>query len=268
VSEKRHGKKEYIMAKAKDAPAKQEETTETVETPAVETPPVVESETSVETVAPEQFERRFSQFKADTKDDYIKELEKAYDNSLKESTKLAQQSQQVNTFMKGISNNPELAAAIETETTDEPVPPAPSQFDPLSLYVKQRLESEQAQEYQEFAADHPELDNDPETAQKVLDELRTFAEVERSKGRLLGMKEGLTKAYISLGLMKDNKEEVAVAAKEIAASSTAESLKKSTPKVDVTDAQLSVARKMFRNKKDGTAYSDAELAELLAKYKA
>jgi hypothetical protein len=253
--------------KSKDADV---EVTEDVE---VETPvETKETEAPVESTKDETgdiesstddapFKPRFTQFKGDDPVEYAQNLEQAYDNSSKEAVRLNQELQGLKASVDGIlskvATNPDYAEQLANDIAPQP---QSGITDPTQAWAASRMQEELTREYKEFAEEHPELESDPALAEKVREELATFAEVTWQKShRLLGMKEGLNKAWVSLGLATGTSA-VGLAAKEAAGQAKTTSVKKDVPKTSITDAQLSVGRKMFPNK------SVEEVAQLLAQY--
>lgn len=173
------------------------------------------------------FDKRFTQFKGDTPEEYIKNLEEGYANSTAEYAKLKKQ------------------AAEYQAPTDQPT------TDPALLYARQQMEEKQGQEFEAFAKDHSEIETDPEVKEKMLTRLTTLSKtVLAEEGRILGMAEGLSMAWASLGLGNNQQENTRMAAKDAAATSKTASAKKNVSKAQFTQQQLEVAKKMGLTEKD------------------
>lgn len=198
----------------------------TEESPAEETSDDSEESDDSQTDA---FDKRFTQFKGDTLDEYTKNLEEAYANSTAEYAKL----------------NKSQAEQRQQETTDAPA------TDPALLYARQQMEQQQSQEFDAFAKDHPEIESDPEIAEKMTKRLATLARtVLAEDGKVLGMAEGLSMAWSSLNLGNNQQENTRMAAKDAAATSKTASAKKTVPKTQFTTQQLEFAKKAGLTEKD------------------
>lgn len=145
--------------------------------------------------------------------------------------------------MAAVAKNPELAKLIDEATGDGEVSAA---TDPALLHARQEMEDKMEKDYSKFVESHPELDTDPDLQEKVLAEVTVFGDAARKKGKILGMDEALRKAWISLGLDKeDSKDKVLSKAKETAGKSKSNSSNKKTTKTPQLSAeQIAVGKKM------------------------
>ena len=206
----------------------------------------------------EDFERRFTQFEGETLEEYTRNLEKAYANSSTEALNLKKRADEA---ARLIATDPAAADRIvdaqgtqRTEAVEQPRTPG-------EAYATTIMKRDQEREWNEFMDEHPELLNDPARQDQLVSELESFAAVTMQKeGRMIGMKEGLTKAYVSLGFNDNSEEEARMAAKENAGQSKTSSQKKTVSKNDFTENQISAAMKLNPGK------SRQEVIELLTKY--
>lgn len=204
-----------------------------------------QEETDTEDEDEEPFKKRYTQIKGDTPKEYLPNLEDAYKHSSTEAVRLKSENeklqQQVDNITALVANNPELAKQI----ADGKVPAV--QTDPALLKVRQDVEKQNQKEYTDFVDSHPELESDPELQKQVFDTIKDFAEVAAKKNRVLGMKEALTKAWLSLGLKDNSKdEEVRMKAKETASRSKNAGTRKKTSaeKTTFSDAQINAGLQM------------------------
>lgn len=195
----------------------------------------------------DKFQKRFSQIQGDTPEDYTKNLEEAYRQSSTEGQRLAMEAKENQKWRDqvaaAVARNPDIAKALE-EATGESAP-APY-VDPALQYAREQMNNTFAKEYSEFTEAHPEMISDEVLKDKVLEELKIFADAYDAKGQRLGMADGLKKAWISLGLdVEDKKEKVMTKAKNQAAQPKAQAKPKSpATKPQFTDEQIAFAKKM------------------------
>lgn len=183
-----------------------------------------------ESSEPDAFDKRFTQFKGDTLDEYTKNLEEAYANSTAEYAKLTKN---------------------QAEQRQQEVPEGQPATDPALLYARQQMETQQSQEYDAFAKEHPEIESDPEVGEKMTKRLATLARtVLAEDGKVLGMAEGLSMAWASLGLGNNQQENTRMAAKDAAATTRTASVKKNSAKPQFSQAELEAAKKMGLTEKD------------------
>lgn len=192
-----------------------------------------------------EFKKRFTQIKGDNPDEYIPNLEEAYRNSSTEAQRLATTNKELQGNMDAIAaavaKNPDLAKAIADATGDNAVSPV---ADPALLQARQDMEDRMDKEYNTFRDSHPELESDPEVNKKVLETLSEFGAAARKQGRVLGMAEGLKKAWAFHGF-DNSKEEVASKAKDIASKGRTTNGGKKVPssKSSLTPEQIAVGKK-------------------------
>lgn len=195
--------------------------------------------------APE-FTKAFTQIKGDTPEEYAKNLEEAYRKSSqngKLTAKQAKESQaRIDQIVAIVAKNPELAKLISEDASEGEIAPT---VDPALLQARQNMEEKMESDYNSFVEKHPELGSDPDLQEKVLAEVTIFGDAARKNGKILPMDEALRKAWISLGLDKeDSKETVTVKAKETASKSkTNNSSKKSSKKPTLTPEQIAAGKK-------------------------
>lgn len=193
------------------------------------------------------FEKAFKNIKGDTPQEYAKNLEEAYRKSSQEGKlnyqKAKENQERIDRIAATVAKNPELAKAINeaSDNTDNPI------VDPAVSYARQQMESQMETDYKKFTEVHPELDTDPTLQEKVLDEVKLFGDAARKKGKILTMNDALNKAWISLGLDKeDSKDTIVTKAKETASKpKTNNGNKKPTGKTPTLSAeQIEAGRKM------------------------
>lgn len=193
----------------------------------------------------EPFKKRYTQIKGESPEEYLPNLEDAYKNSSAEAVRLKAKNDELQAQIDNISalvaNNPEMAEQIK----EGKVPAI--QTDPALLSARQDMEARNKKEYSEFVNTHPELESDPELQKQVFDEIKDFAEVALKKGRVLGMKDALTKAWLALGLADNSKdEEIRMKVKDSAArgKSAGTSTKADKAKITFSEAQISAGIQM------------------------
>jgi len=210
----------------------------------------VESEEEAKPDAEEEskFQKRFTQIKGDTPEEYAVNLEEAYRNSSTEgqrtATELKEAKEELTKIGAAIAANPELAKALNDALDGAPAAPAQKE-DPAIEFARSEMKKKLDGEYNAFTDLHPEMVTDTELREKVLDELEHFASVAAAKGETLGMEEGLKKAWVSLGLdAEDSKEETITKAKEQAARPQAPGKTKKSPAgTGFTDEQIALAKR-------------------------
>lgn len=196
----------------------------------------------------ESFNKRLTQFKGDTPTEYAKNLEDGYLETSKEGVRLAKENKELKAAVERINQliatNPDLAQAIGNEETTV-TPQVPK--DPALAWAEAERDKAWQKDYDNFKDLHPEIETDPVLADKLNTQLLVVKEViEKTEGRLVGMDEGLNKAWKLLG--KDESEEnIRVAAKDTASKGKAVSGKKSEQgsKVKFTDSQIKVTMQMM-----------------------
>lgn len=178
-------------------------------------------------------ERRFTQFKGETTEEYLKGVEDAYANSSTEAGKLVAENKRLR----------EELAAKAGEPDDAPVVAQ----DPALIYAQKQLDEKMTDEYTDFVKDHPELESDTDLRARVLEEVTVLGTAYRSQGRILGMKQGLMAAYATLGLELNEKPSKADKVRDAVKESASNSMTGASASVksddDFTEAQLDFAKK-------------------------
>lgn len=195
------------------------------------------------------FTKRFTQFKGDSPEEYLKNLEEGYYNSSSEAMRLNNEVKDLKAKVEQvaglIANNPELAEQLNLPQ-DQPA----VDKDPAIRYAETKMQEEMKNEYEAFVALHPEIESDPGLQERMTKRLAVLAKtVQEEEGRYLGMGEGLELAWTSLGMaQQDKKEEIRMKAKDVAASTkTAKGGTKKVVKSEFTPAQLEMAEKLGLN---------------------
>jgi len=195
-----------------------------------------------------KFEKRFTQIKGDTPEEYAKNLEEAYRNSSTEgqrnATELKEAKEELSKIGAVIAKNPELAKALN-DALDGAAPAPAQKEDPAIEYARNEMKKKLDGEYNAFVDIHPEMATDNELREEVLKELSLLADAAAAGGRSLGMEEGLKKAWISLGYdADDSKEETIRKAKEQASKpGTPGKTKTAKTKATLTDEQISMGKR-------------------------
>lgn len=183
--------------------------------------------------AEDKLDRRFTQFKGKTLQEYTKELEEAYANSSTEAGKLVAENKRLR----------EEQAAKAGEPDDAPVVAQ----DPALIYAQKQLDEKMTEEYTDFVKEHPELESDTDLRAKVLEEVTVLGTAYRSQGKILGMRQGLMAAYATLGLDLTEKPSKAEKVREAVKESASNSITGASASVksddDFTEAQLDFAKK-------------------------
>lgn len=191
----------------------------------------------------DEFTPRFTQFKADTLDDYATKLETAYANSSTESQRLASELKEAQAKLSAINAaaqaDPTLAQSIDT------ISQVTGPLNPALAKVQQDYERQQEADFNTFLASNPEVTTDPALSDKLLRTLPAVAKaVWETEKRQVDMKEALTMASTILGIGKDTKDDVNQAVKSSASMSKTTSKKKESSRSNLTEAQLTVAKRM------------------------
>lgn len=200
-----------------------------------------------------EFDKKFPQLKGETLEEYKESLEEAYKQTSTEGQRLAgllkKAQPAVEALSQIIAKHPELAEEIGSEATEtaseNKFPANPTQF-----LLEQQVEAQQKKEYEEFTEKLSEqgvdLEADPALASELNSALATVRDhVWRSERRIVGMGEGLTRAWKVMGKETSNsKEKVRSAAKKVAAQGRSAGGKKVASKGgQLTDAQRKVAER-------------------------
>jgi len=205
----------------------------------------------------DKFQKRFSQFKGDTPEEYLKELEEAYANSSTEGQRNSKEAKEakekLDKILTAVANNPELAKALE-EADNAPKP----KEDPALVYARQQMEQQYEKDWGDFTRLHPELVGNQELTNELIDEMDAIAYAAERRGKTLTMAEGLQKAWISLGKQAaDDKEKIVNKTKEQASKPApgASKPKQNSGKQEFTAEQIAVAKKMGISAEDLAKYS-------------
>jgi hypothetical protein len=212
------------------------------------------NETDKETKA--EFKKRFTQLKGESLEEYVKNLEDAYANSSTEGQRTAKEAreykEQYDKVAQLVATDPEFAKKL-TETENAPKPPV----DPAVEYAREQMNEQYRTEYKAFADEHPEILTDETLRDRVIAELDIIGAAHEARGSRLSMKEGLRRAWISLGLdEEDSKENVVNKVKEQASQSAPQAKGgKETGKPQFTADQIAVAKKMGLSPEQLAKYS-------------
>lgn len=205
-----------------------------------------------------KFQKRFSQFKGDTPEEYLKELEDAYANSSTEGQRNSKEAKEakekLDKILTAVANNPELAKQLE-EVDNAPK----KQEDPALVFARQQMEQQYEKDWGEFTRQHPELVGNQELTNELIDEMDAIAYAAERRGKTLTMAEGLAKAWVSLGKqVADDKEKIVNKTKEQASKPApgASKPKQTSGKETFTPEQIAVAKKMGVSAEDLAKYSN------------
>lgn len=192
-----------------------------------------------------EFKKRFTQFKGDSYEEYVPELEKAYGNALGKLTRLTQEDKgkqaKIDAVMAAAAKDPEFAARLNDLMGDDAQEVT---VEPAILKARQDMEATMEKEYNDFLDAHPELGSDPQLAEEVITLVKEFGATARKGGKIMGMGDALKKAWAYLDLDDNPSEKIVAKAKEVASKpKTGNNTKKPAKKTDFTDEQLKVAKK-------------------------
>lgn len=189
-----------------------------------------------------EFVKEFPNIKGDTLEDYTRELERTLQLS--------------NTEGKRLSD--ELKKKSDTEEPEIDI------SDPVSLFMKQKMDEEITQAFTDFSKHFPQV-TDANEYNKFTQEVSTLSQtILNSQKRLASPKELYSKAAVILGWEPQDsvsgKDKLNVALKDKAAISKTSSATKKSSKSKVTDQMIAFNRMIYPNK------SDAEIREELEPY--
>lgn len=189
------------------------------------------------------FTKRFTQIKGDSPEEYLKNLEETYVKSSTESVRLNRQvrelSAQVEKVTKLVAQNPELAEKLKTDTATT----SASEVNPALAFAESEMNRKWQEEYQGFVKLHPEVETDPELAEQLDEQLKIVRDVVWAReNRLLGMGEGLTKAWKLLDRDEapTKEDKVRSAVKDQASQSKTGGTVKPEGKTKFTDKQIEI----------------------------
>lgn len=185
-------------------------------------------------------------------------IEKSYIENSKETVRVSDELKQLKVnhdqLMAAIAAKPEIAEQLFgkegakklQETGGKPV--NTKDRDPFIVHLEAQANNLSRKHYQDFVDAHPEAAADPEKAQKIGTFLKTFGAVyrEEHEGEIPTMQEGLEAAYRFYGwdLETKKKEDVAIAARDTAATRSTSQSKKPASKKKATDMEGFFAKKL------------------------
>jgi hypothetical protein len=180
----------------------------------------------------DSFVKEFINIKGETLEDYARNLEEAYKQSTGEAIRL-----------KGELDKAPKDTEIG-ETSDAEV----DLTDPVSLFMKQKMDEEITTAYNDFSKSFPQVQDATEYA-KFTNEVATLSQtILQSQKRLASPKELYSKAAVILGwepdATVDNKDKLNIALKGSASISKTTSATKPKSTSKITDAQVTIAKQM------------------------
>lgn len=220
--------------------------------------------------APEEpkFEKRYTQLKGETLEEYVKSVETAYHESSTEAVRAVQELKDLKTkvgkVLVAAEKDPELAKAIGlTEEDTKDAKAETVQKSPAESYAEQMMNERMEQEYSDFTKEHPEVDTDQVVREELLAEVGLQSDAYFKKhGKVISMAEALNRSWKVLGYDDNKKEELAVAAKKVASQSkstgTSSKKTKSKGKTEVSSKAMEIAKKMGLSEKDVAKYYSPE----------
>jgi hypothetical protein len=215
-----------------------------------ENPDDSEEQSSDEDEDDSRFKKRFTQFKGDSPEEYLPNLEEGYANSTREAMRLKQEKDtavaqadearaSLQHIQSLIAKDPELAEKLEGIDVDGAV------LSPELSYARGKMEQDMEAEFTDFYESHKDEMDDPDTADSLRKEANKFSKyVWATEKRQVGMKEALEFAANKLG-MGSSDDPVRNAARNSAASSKPSAKRKPAPtKSKYSDAQIEWAGKI------------------------
>lgn len=219
----------------------------------------------------ESAERKFKNLASDDDKEYISNIEKAYENSTAEAlrlnTELGNATRRINALMQAVGSDPALAESLNKAMVGQPSSgddskgdDSPSPTDnPFLTNAQTEWRQKSAKEVQEILDANPELLSDPETNKEVRHWMEVFsAEEYKNNKRLMTGGEAMEAAMRYLGVQdKRKKQEVASAAKNLAAPTRPQSSKKpkSSTSKGVSDAAYKFGELMGVSKESVEKYA-------------
>jgi len=206
------------------------------------------------------FERRYKQFKGETLEEYVKNLEEGYSNSSAEAVRM-------NRELKRLREE-KLSTIANTDTDDKEEPK--KQEDPALIYARQKMEEDAQKDYKSFSKLHPEIDETSDQFDESLfeefDKEAGYARdyLYRTTGKIPTLMDAMKRAWAVMDLeTESNEEKLAMSAKSAGSGTKAKGTAKEQPKPKFSDAQIENVKKMDP-KLEGK--SRAEIEEILSKY--
>ena len=230
---------EVEAAKAADETAAEETPEETEETG--------EEDGQTETPAEEEpeeepsFVKQVPSIVGDTQEEYLKNLETAYQQSTTEALRL-----------KGLADEAETPEGEEIDLSD-----------PLRLYAKQKMDEDINTAFSDFQTEYPQaVPGTPEYSQFTTEVATLSQTIMTSQKRLASPKELYSKAAVILGWEKnstpDSKDKLGMALKDKAASPKTSSSTSIPTKSKVTDEMIQVNKQMYPNKTEAEIRKELE----------
>ncbi len=198
-----------------------------------------------------EFVKEFPNIKGETLEEYAKGLEQAYKNSTAEFQRLRQAQ------LTPAAN--EDSTENDDQTNQVPV------SDPVSLYMKQKMDEEITTAFSDFSKNFSSQVTDQTEYDKFTRTVATLSStILQSEGRLAPPKELYSKAAVILGWEPENvptkKDKLGMALKNNAAISKTSSGAKTptSSKSKVTDAMIAANRLMYPDKTDAEIRTELE----------
>ena len=198
---------------------------------------------STEETTPE-FVKQVPSIAGDTEEEYLKNLETAYQASTTEALRL-----------KGLAD----AAQIEDTTWEgEEI----DLSDPLRLYAKQKMDEDISRAFGEFSKEYPQIQDQGEYNKFTVEVATLSGTIMNSQKRLASPEELYSKAAVILGWTKDSatdsKDKLNIALKDKAATSKTTSATSNAPKSKVTPQMIEVNKLMYPNKSEDQIRKELE----------
>lgn len=207
------------------------------------------------------FDKRFTQFKGETPEEYAKNLEDGYQNSSQEALRLKKQLDELRAEKLS-----EVAQADGGKGEgDGKQAQQPQSI--TDMWASQEMQRQHREQYGAFAAKHPEVNEDDDLFQKLDEETGKYMDyVHKTQNRVPELAESLNFAWKILRPddTDSRQEQVATAAKSAGSASKTKSVAKDTDKPQFSDKAIETARRIDPKLRDK---SRIEIEEILAKYK-
>lgn len=236
---------EVEASKETDETAKDETSEESEETGEEDgqTADPAEDEETPEESKPE-FVKQVPSIAGDTAEEYLENLETAYQQSTAEALRL-----------RGLTDTAKTAEeTTETEEIDL--------SDPLRLYAKQQMDKDIRTAFQSFSKDYPQVSDQAEYNKFTVEVATLSNTIMTSQKRLASPEELYSKAAVILGWTKgsspDSKEKLDMALKDKGATSKTTSATTTVPKSKVTDEMVRVNKLMYPTKSEADIRKELE----------